>query len=184
MLINPNDVCLIIFNMQLELIPLLHNSYKLTHDCRWLADLFDTHQLPTVLIEHKKLGQLARSIKEVAPKAKIMEKHHFSIMKEEHILSHLASHNKKQLVLAGAESHVCIFQSSVNLQQAGYEIFVLSDTISARNESDNRQAIERLKYHQYQLITKEMLFFELIEHSELPNYLELARKFLDGRYIK
>ena len=48
MLINPNDVCLIIFNMQLELIPLLHNSYKLTHDCRWLADLFDTHQLPTV----------------------------------------------------------------------------------------------------------------------------------------
>ena len=79
---------------------------------------------------------------------------------------------------------MCIFQSSVNLQQAGYEIFVLSDTISARNESDNRQAIERLKYHQYQLITKEMLFFELIEHSELPNYLELARKFLDGRYIK
>ena len=86
MLINPNDVCLIIFNMQLELIPLLHNSYKLTHYCRWLADLFDTHQLPTVLIEHKKLGQLARSIKEVAPKAKIMEKHHFSFFKEEHIM--------------------------------------------------------------------------------------------------
>lgn len=184
MLINPHEVCLIIFNMQLELIPLLHNNYKLTHDCRWVADLFDTHQLPTLLIEHKKLGSLAHSIKEVAPNAKTMQKHYFSITKEEHIMLHLAALNKSQLVFAGAESHICLFQSAVNLQKAGYETFILSDTISARNELDNRQAIERFKYHQHQLITREMLFFELIEHSELPNYLTLAKKFLDGRYIK
>lgn len=184
MLINPKEICLILFNMQLNLIPLLHNNYQLTHDCSWLADLFDTHELPTVLIEHKKLGQLAPSILDVAPKATVLEKYHFSITKETHIMAHLASLNRKQLVLAGAESHVCLFQSAVNLQQEGYEIFVLSDTVSARNSHDNAQALERLAYHRCQLITKEMLFFELIEHSESPNYLDLALKFLDGRYIK
>lgn len=184
MLINPKEICLLMFNMQLNLIPLLHDNYQVTHDCRWLADLFETHKLPAVLIEHQKLGQLAPSIIEVAPNACVLEKHHFSITKEAHIMSHISSLNRKQIVIAGAEAHVCILQSVIHLQKEGYDVFVLSDTISARNANDTAQAIERLAYHQCQLITREMLFFELIEHSELPNYLDLALKFLDGRYIK
>lgn len=184
MLINKNDVCLVLFNMQLELIPLLHNSYQIAHDCKWLADLFETHNLPTILIEHKKLGGLLPSIKQAAPNAAILEKYHFSIHNEPHIMEYLSSINKKQLIFAGAESHICMLQSAFNLQSLGYEIFFISDVMSARNNIDNESAKARLPLKNCQLITKEMLFFELIDHSELPHYLELSLKFLDGRYIK
>ena len=146
--------------------------------------MFNTHDLPVIFTEHKKLGKLAEPITEVAPKAKVVEKHHFSAMKEKPFIDYLKSIGKKQIVLAGAESHVCLYQTAIDLKEAGYDVFILSDSVSSRSESDYKAAVERLKSHQFEMITKEMLFFELIEHSELSNYLDLALKFLDGRYIR
>ncbi len=170
--------------MQLELIPLLEDSANLTHNCIWLADLFTTHDLPVALTEHEKLGKLAQPVLNVATNAKILTKHHFSIADEATIATYLKQLNKKQVVLAGAELHVCIYQSVVDLLALGYEVFVMADSVSARNRQDSQYALERLKKTNCELITKEMLFFELLGHSERPDYLELAMKFLDGRYIR
>jgi len=184
MLVNKDEACLILFNMQLELIPLLYNSYQLVHDSIWLVDLFATHHLPIVLIQHKKLGNLIATIQDTAIKAEILEKQHFSIHNEPHIMDYLSSLNKKQLIFSGAESHICMLQSAFNLRPLGYEIFFMSDAMSARSSADNEAAKYRLSAQNYHLITKEMLFFELIQHSELSHYLDLSLKFLDGRYIK
>ena len=182
-MIDRKNVSLIIFNMQRELIPLLHDCYQLTHGCRWVADLFQTHKLPTLLIEHKKLGVLSSSVHNVAKDAVTMEKHHFNIAHEQKIMKYIERINRSQVVLAGAESHVCIYQSAMALKKLGKQVFVLADTISARAQNDHLMAIERLRGHHFELISKEMLFFELIDHSESPDYLELAMKFLDGRYV-
>ena len=184
MLVNKDEACLILFNIQLELIPLLHNSYQLVHDSLWLVDLFTTHNLPIVLTVHKKLGHLIANIQDIALNAKVFEKKYFSVHNELCIMDYLSSLNKKQLIFAGAESHICMLQSAFNLRLLGYEIFFISDVISARSSVDNEAAKSRLSDHNYPLITKEMLFFELIEHSELSHYLDLSLKFLDGRYIK
>lgn len=182
-MIDRNDVSLIIFNMQLDLIPLLNDCYRLTHGCRWVADLFQTHQLPTLLIEHKKLGVLAASVRDVAEDAVVKEKSHFNIAHEADIMQHLQALGRSQVVLAGAESHVCLYQSAMGLKAIGKKVFVLADTISARSAQDNQWAIERLRMQGVELISKEMLFFELIQHSELADYQTLALKFLDGRYV-
>ncbi|MBL7479527.1 isochorismatase family protein [Legionella bononiensis] len=179
-----DEASLILFNMQLELIPLLEDSANLTHNCIWLSDLFATHDLPVALIEHEKLGKIAPPILQEVPKAKILTKHHFSIAEEPTIINYLKQLSRKQVVIAGAELHVCIYQSVVDLLALGYEVFVLADSVSARNRQDSQWALERLKKTKCELITKEMLFFELIKHSERPDYLELAMKFLDGRYIR
>jgi len=184
MLVDINRACLIIFNMQLELVPLVWDNYQLAHDARWLADLCHTHGIPTILTQHKKLGDLLPSVKAVTPSAQIFEKSHFSVVSEPHILNHLHDQQKNQLILAGAESHVCLLQSAIKLNQLGYEVFVVSDAISARSPSDNQAAINRLSSYACELISKDMIFFELIEHSERSNYLDLALKFLDGRYIQ
>ncbi len=184
MKVNVNDCNLVLFNMQIEMIPLLENSVLLTHNCVWLADLFTSLNLPINLVEHKKLGSLAPPILEAAPDAQILQKHHFSIAEETEALKEINQQNKKQIIVAGAESHVCIFQSTIDLLIQGFEVFVLADSISARSRQDHNIAIERLKKTACQLISKEMLFFELIKHSERPDYLDLALKFLDGRYIR
>ncbi len=179
-----NEASLVLFNMQLDLIPLLEESANITHNCIWLADLFQTHGLPVALIEHEKLGKIAPPVLQVAPNATVLKKRYFSIADESKIIDYLKQLERKQLIIAGAESHVCIYESVTDLLDLGYEVFILADSISARNRQDNEYALQRLNKLNCHLITKEMLFFELIRHSERPDYLDLAMKFLDGRYIR
>lgn len=184
MLVKADNACVVIFNMQLELIPLLHQGTQLLNDCRWLAEVAKTFGLPLIVIEHKKLGAPAQTLKEVAGQAPYLEKIYFDCTEHEHIVEAIEHTGRQQFVLAGAESHVCLLQSTLGLRRMGKEVFVLSDVVSARNLPDHEQALQRLDKVGAQLITKEMFFFECIRQSEYPDYVNTAMKFLDGRYIR
>lgn len=184
MLVRSENVCVVIFNMQLELIPLLHDGTQLLNDCCWLADVAKALAIPALIIEHKKLGASSQALKDVAGAAPYLEKIYFDFLRHEHIAGAVKDTGREQFVLAGAKSHVCILQSALGLQELGKKVFVLSDAVSARNLADQRQALARMRDAGVELITKEMLFFECIRQSEFPNYLNLAMKYLDGRYIR
>ncbi len=184
MIINKDKTGLLLFNMQHELVPLLHDSYKLTYDCQWLSELMAVYQIPIISTIHKKLGEPLKNIQQQSSDIAHLEKEHFSITNEPHIVDKMKSSGKSQWILAGGEAHVCILQSAIKLTEMGEKVFILRDTISSRDKNNTQAALERFSYHQIELITQEMLFFELIEQSERDNYLDLSLKFLDGRYIK
>ena len=154
--------------MQLEMIPLLRRDFG----------------LPTLLIEHQKLGEFPGSLKEVASDATRLEKTHFDMLHEPSIAQYVENSEREHYVLAGAETHVCIFQSALKLQERGKTVFVLANTCSTRYQVDHDVALARLRNNGVELLTREMFFFELIGRSDHPKYLDLARKYLDGRYIR
>lgn len=184
MLVQKDQVAVAIFNMQLEIVPLLEDGTNLLTNCCWLADVCRDLSIPHLVVEHKKLGKSSEALKEVATKATYVEKTYFDFLAHQDIRDSLESTQAQQIVLAGAETHVCLLQSALQLKAAGKTVFVLSDTCSARNQADHDAALARLQQHGIELITREMFFFELIRFSEYPQYLDLAMKFLDGRYIR
>ncbi|WP_289996642.1 isochorismatase family protein [Photorhabdus laumondii] len=184
MLLQKEKTSVVIFNMQLELIPLLQNGSQLLNDCRWLADMCSDLQIPTMIVEHKKLGKLSDTLTEMARSADYVEKTHFDFMEEQSIAHAVEVANKHHYVLAGAETHVCILQSALRLKAQDKTVFLLADTCSARSKIDHEVALERIRQAGVQLITREMFFFELLRHSEYPGYIDLAMKYLDGRYIR
>jgi len=58
------------------------------------------------------------------------------------------------------------------------------DAISAHFTIDRDVSLEKLRANGVNLVTKEMAFFEMLCHSEFPNYLDLSLCFLDGRYVR
>ena len=184
MLLEKNKTCLVVFNMQLELVPLLHEGTQLLNNCRWAVDVAKTFELPTIVIEHAKLGASSKSLQAVADQATYMEKTYFDFLAHEDIQEQVKNTSANQFVLAGAETHVCLFQSALGLQEMGKDVYVLEDACSARSVKDHEMILTRMEKHGINLITKEMFFFEMIRHSEHANYVDLAMKFLDGRYIQ
>lgn len=184
MLIKADNVSIIIFNMQLEMIPLLHEGTQLLNSCCWLADVAQTLQVPTLIIEHSKLGASSQALKEVAGAAAYLEKTWFDCCAHESIAHALEATGRRQVVLAGAESHVCLLQSALGLHQLGYEVSVMADASSARNLFDHQHALGSLAQAGIRVLTREMFFFECIRHSTRPDYIGLAMKYLDGRYIR
>jgi hypothetical protein len=107
-------------------------------------------------------GSLPDALKRQLGEAKLFEKDFFDLTKEKRIRDHLARLKKKQIVVAGCETDVCVLQSCLGLLDLGYDVFVVEDLLfsSARNVD---AAIARMKAEGAVFLTYKTLYYELIE---------------------
>ena len=104
------------------------------------------------------------------------EKDTFSCYKNEEIRERIRQSGKKQIVIAGLETHLCILQTALDLQKEGYEVFVAADACSSRNEMQSALGIQRLLHNGVDVVTVEMAIFEWLENSRSPEFKEVWAK--------
>jgi nicotinamidase-related amidase len=85
----------------------------------------------------------------------------------------LAATGRKQVVLAGIETHVCVLQTALELAASGYSIYVVEDAVSSRHSADRQAALERMSRHGVERITAEMAVFEWLRQAGTPEFKEL-----------
>ena len=110
-----------------------------------------------------KKGALSREIaKHASGDAKIFEKDFFDLTKEKKIADHITRLKKKQVIVAGCETDVCVLQSCLGLLGLGYDVYVVEELVfsSSRNVD---AAIARMKAAGAVLVTYKSLYYELIE---------------------
>jgi nicotinamidase-related amidase len=100
--------------------------------------------------------------KQLGDRAKLFEKDFFDLTKEKKIRDHLARLKKKQVIVAGCETDVCVLQSCLGLLDLGYQVFVVEDLLfsSAR---DVAAAIARMQAEGAVFLTYKTLYYELIQ---------------------
>ena len=108
-------------------------------------------------------GSLPKEInKDLGDLTELFEKDFFDLTKEDNIRDHLARLNKKQVIVAGCETDVCVLQSCLGLIDLGFEVFVVEDLIfsSAR---DVTAALARMNSAGAVFLTYKTLYYELIQ---------------------
>jgi len=80
-----------------------------------------------------------------------------------------------QVVIAGMETHVCVLQTALELQSAGYRVFVAADAVTSRRKSDRDVAFQRLQSAGVTLVTAESVLFEWCERSDHPQFKALSK---------
>jgi len=107
-------------------------------------------------------GTLPDSLNEQLADANVFEKDFFDLTKEKKIRDHLARLKKKQMLVVGCETDVCVLQSCLGLIDLGYEVFVVEDLVfsSAR---DVEAAIARLQGAGAVFLTYKTLYYELVQ---------------------
>ena len=100
--------------------------------------------------------------KHVSGNAKIFEKDFFDLTKEKKIADYMARLKKKQVIVAGCETDVCVLQSCLGLLGLGYDVYVVEELVfsSSRNVD---VAIARMKAAGAVCVTYKSLYYELIE---------------------
>src|SRR3984893_11600483 len=94
--------------------------------------------------------------------ADTFEKDFFDLTKEKTIRDHLGHLKKKQVIVAGCETDVCILQSCLGLLGLGYEVYVVEELLfsSSRNVDS---ATARMQAAGAIFLTYKSLYYELIE---------------------
>lgn len=77
---------------------------------------------------------------------------------------------RSSIVIAGCEAHVCLMQTALHLLEDEFEVWVVTDACSSRNERNRDAAFDRLAGAGAELVTTEMVAFEWLRSAEAPQF--------------
>jgi len=142
---------------------------KIETNTKNFARLLGYFRIPVVVTLERPVDQKGAAPKEIDKylrgAAKIFEKDFFDLTKEKKIADYIARLNKKQVIVAGCETDVCVLQSCLGLLGLGYDVYVVEELVfsSSRNVD---AAIARMKAEGAVFLTYKSLYYELIEAVE------------------
>jgi nicotinamidase-related amidase len=173
------DSCGIIIDLQESFLGQLDgiNRSRITRYAQLLARLLVYFKIPVVVTLEKpadQKGYLPQEVKEqLGSLAETFEKNFFDLSREKQIRDHLAHLNKKQVIVTGCETDVCVLESCLGLLSLGYEVFVVENLVfsSARNVD---AAIARMKAEGATFLTYKRLFYGLVRSVDNLKTLETS----------
>ncbi len=178
MQIDRNNSCLVIVDVQTKLIPKIFNKDSLVNHINQLIHIFKVLDLPIILTEQypKGLGPTVSEIKESlkGTSMKRIEKTSFSCFGSDLFLETLKKNKKNQVILTGIETHICVLQTSLDLIQGDYDVFLVDEATGSRNIDHRSIGIDRMKNSGVIFTNFEMLLFEMLKDSKNPNFKELS----------
>ncbi len=146
MLTLENSV-LIIVDVQGKLAQLMYKKEELFKNLRIIIKGAKILGLPIVWIEQNPqgLGTTIPEVAELLTDIKAIAKLSFSACGCEGFAEKLKALNRKQILIAGIETHICVYQSSVDLLNQGYEIHVITDAVSSRTPENKQIGLDKIK---------------------------------------
>ena len=87
----------------------------------------------------------------------------------------LEESGRKQVLLAGIETHICVYQTARDLRERGYEVEVVEDAVSSRTPANKRVGLEKMRAAGAGITSVETALFELLREAGTPEFREIAR---------
>jgi nicotinamidase-related amidase len=97
----------------------------------------------------------------------------FSSFGAEQFARDLQETGRRQVVLCGIETHICVNQTAHDLLHAGYTVGVAHDAVSSRGERDHWNALERMQNAGAIIASTESIVYEWLYQSGTPEFKEV-----------
>lgn len=82
---------------------------------------------------------------------------------------------RRQIIICGIEAHVCVYQTTIDMLEAGYQIYLVGDAVSSRTERNRDLAIDRLTREGALLSSTEMALFEMTIESGTETFKAISK---------
>ena len=180
MLLNREKSGFVLVDVQEKLTSHVLNSEALVTRCQWLIRLAKQLEVPVVVSEQypSGLGKTVEPLRTLTSNEQCVDKVHFSCYRESSFVNHWQTLDRKQVVLAGIETHVCVLQTAMDMNSSGLDVFVVVDAVSSRHDMDHKYGLKRMKQAGIYLVTAEMVFFEWVGQAGTPQFKALSQSFL------
>lgn len=196
MLLDVDDSQLVLVDYQARLLPAIHENTQVLANAMRLGRLARLLEVPAWGTEENpaKLGENPPELKALCRKTLV--KMHFSAVADglvemlrppvrqqqggnaRSLPKHLqkpqqpAQEGRNTVVIAGCEAHVCLLQTSLDLLDEEFDVWVVTDACSSQSERNRDAAFDRLAGAGAELVTTEMVAFEWLRTADHPDFRE------------
>lgn len=172
-LLRQDQALLLLVDVQEKLLPAMGHPERLQDSIATLLKACDLLSVPIVVTEQvpHKLGSTVQALKNLLPvEAAIFGKSSFGCGESPDILAFLNSLERRQVILCGLETHVCVQQTAHQLLERGFEVHLMSDAVQSRAKHNHKTAINRMIQSGVIPSTVEAALFELLGDCEHPAF--------------
>lgn len=121
----------------------------------------------------QRMGEIVPEIREKLPAIAVRDKMAFSCYADPQIADEVDKMGRKQILLCGVESHICICQTAHDLLAAGYQVHVVADAISSRTEANWKLGLKKMKQGGALISSVELALYEMMEEAGTPAFREI-----------
>ena len=170
------NTCLVIVDVQGKLAELIYDKESLFNNISILIKASKILEIPILFCQQNPtaLGATVPQIAELLDSQPI-DKFSFSCFLNEDFKKNLNSLFRKKVILCGIETHICIYQTAIDLNQNGFAVSVVADAVSSRTLANKQIALARLAKADIDISSVEMILFELLRTAKHPNFKEISK---------
>lgn len=176
-MLNGETTQLVVIDIQEKLFQAIHERDFLLRQLRQMLQGARELGLPIVWAEQypEGLGPTVPAIAELLTGLKPIAKRTFSCCAHPPLLETIVSTGRKQALLVGIETHVCVYQTAIDLLSRGMEVQIVADCVSSRTPLNHQLGLTRVQQAGGHITSAEMALFELLRTAEGPHFKPISK---------
>ena len=176
-MLDIQNCCLIVVDVQGKLAQLMCERELLFKNIRTLIKALKILGIPIIWTQQvpQVLGETIPQIAELLTENEPINKASFSCCREEKFMTALNSLNRSQVLLCGIETHICIYQTALDLLKENHHVQVIADAVSSGTLRNKKIALDKMQTKGIEITSTEMVSFELLKTTEHPQFKKIVR---------
>ena len=176
-MLKRDEAVLVFIDVQGRLHEIMSEKESLDRNLEKLIRCAQLLEVPIVGTEQipEKLGATNEPFRSLLEEVPMIGKSAFSCCGEPQFVEAFQSLEKRQAILVGIETHVCVYQTAIDLLEQGIEVFVIADAVSSRMPENKVLALQAMRDAGAQILPTETVLFALLRDASDPRFKELLK---------
>jgi nicotinamidase-related amidase len=176
--LNKSKTALLIIDIQDRLAAVMKHKEAVVTNCLHLIELAKILKIPVILTEQypKGIGHTVEEIRNALSVYKPVEKMTFSCCDEQNFMNEIKELNKKTIVIAGMETHVCVLQTCIGLLREGFNIHLVKDAVCSRAKENWKTGIEFIRDAGAVITSTEIALFQLLKVAGTEEFKAISKR--------
>lgn len=177
MRLKAHESVLLLVDVQEKLFPHIEGNVSLEKHLIALVQGLKTLDVPILCNQQytQGLGETIASLKALLESKPTYEKKTFSCCLNESLIEALEGLNRKSVILAGIETHICVLQTALDLRERGFDVMLCCDAMGSRKKANHELALSRMQTQGAILGSTESILFELLGSAQHPEFKTISK---------
>jgi hypothetical protein len=175
-IIKENTIGLLV-DVQERLLPVIHGKDQLTRNLNILLEGLKILEVPLLTTEQytRGLGFTVEPFRSKLNHDLVFEKICFSCVKEDQVKEALNKYEKRFVLIAGIEAHICVLQTVIDLLEEDFVPVLLKDCVASRSPHNKQIAIDRMRQEGAIISGYESVLFEMTGEAGTNAFKQIAK---------
>jgi nicotinamidase-related amidase len=159
-----DKAAVVVVDIQERLMAAMKYAEKVYKNTNIIIEASKHLGLPVVVTEQypRGLGHTVDEVKSCLSAYEPVEKITFSCCGEDSFMDAVKGTGRKQIILVGSETHVCVYQTCLDLIETGYNVHLVRDAVCSRAKENYLAALELMKEAGAVITTTETALFQML----------------------